>query len=191
MPKKKKHGPEELSEQEKLNRRVDAMMDPKRPDESPDPPPLDIFKDAKTAPELPGKLAGKVDKEVSEPAAPVKPAPAEPKPEPQEAPKDPVGKKDPLDDKATDAAVNDIAAKESNTLLALQDAIGHKATRVAGNLAQQDRKKARLRHWLWLIFIVVFIILVLLALPFDSYTCHWPIAVHLRVTTDILPSVCK
>jgi hypothetical protein len=58
-------------------------------------------------------------------------------------------------------------------------------------LAEQDRRKALHRHWFWLIFIVVFVFLVLLALPLNSYTCDWPVGIRLRVTTDILPSVCK
>lgn len=187
MP-KKKNDQKELSDQDKLNRRVDAMLDTKQPDVAP----LDIFKDSQTAPELTGKLAEKVDVPIVEHSVPVKAASVSTTPEvPKGLPKDPVSQKDPLDDEATDEAINDIAAKESNTLLALQDAIGDKATRVAGNLAEQDRRKARHRHWFWLIFIVVFIILVLLALPLDPYTCRWPVGIHLRATTAILPSVCK
>lgn len=187
MP-KKKDDPKELGDQDKLNRRVDVIMDPKQPDV----PPLDMFEDAKTAPELPGKAPDKAHQETSKPTATAKIVRvADSSQASEEPPKDPINKKDPLDDEATDEAVNDIAAKESNTLLALQDAIGDKATRVAGNLAEQDRKKALHRHWFWLIFVLVFIVLVLLALPLDSYTCRWPVGIHLRLTTDIFPSVCK
>ncbi|HVX48126.1 MAG TPA: hypothetical protein VHA05_02100 [Candidatus Saccharimonadales bacterium] len=152
---------------------------------------------AKTAPEVSGKLLNKVDKDVGSVNIPVKrrksaagptltPDNATPK-----APTDPIADDDPLDDEATDDAVTDIAAKEGNTLLALQDAIGDKATRVAGDLAEQDRRKASHRHWAWLIFFVVVIVIILLALPLNSHTCHWPVGIRLRVTTDILPSVCK
>lgn len=158
------------------------MLDPK----APDPPPLDIFKGAaQTAPEVSGKLLSKVDTDAAPPAqSPQKASP--------ESPKEPVGQSDdPLADAETERAVTDIAAKEGDTLLALQDAIGNKATRAAGQLAEQDRQAARRRRWAWLIFLVVFGALVLLALPLNTYTCHWPVGVRLRVTTDILPSVCK
>jgi len=206
----KNHKKEELSEQEKVNRKVDAMLNPNSPDAPPakkgEAPPLDIFKDAppdvakatRTAPEVSGKLLDGVDDSVEiEPrtASPEPPAktktPAGRQPQPQGPPRDSVGRKDPLEDTETDRAVTDIAAKEGNTLLALQDAIGRKASRLAGNLAEQDRKTARRRHWSWLIFLVVFVILILLVLPLNSYTCRWPVGIRLRVTTDILPSVCK
>lgn len=131
MSKKKNDKQKELSEQEKINRRVDAMLDPKLPDSPPDKaesvPPLDIFKGAKTAPELSGKLIEKVDKDLDKsdeapvPAKHVAPKPAASTPAAADPPTDPVTKQDPLDDEATDKAVTDIAAKEGNTLLALQD----------------------------------------------------------------------
>jgi hypothetical protein len=202
--KKKK---EELSEDEKLSRRVDALMNPKLPDppvvKSGNVPPLDIFKGApadvtkatRTAPEVSGKLLDKVDNSeeipVSQPhtsTPKIIKSKLQPKDDP---PKDPIDPKDPLGDTETDKAVSDIAAKEGDTLLALQDAIGRKASHVAGNLAEGDRRKALHRHWAWLIFFIVFIVLVLLALPLNPYTCRWPVGVRLRVTTDIFPSVCK
>lgn len=181
MP-KRKDKPEESSEQERINKRVDAMLNPKLPD-----PPLDIFKDATTAPELSGELLDKVDDDVSTAVPTVQPRRPAKKPEP--VPHEPA--KDPLDDQATDEAVTDIAAKEGNTLLALQDAIGRKASHVAGDLAQEDRRAAKRRRWAWFIFLVVFAALVLLALPLNPYTCRWPVGIRLRVTTDIFPSVCK
>lgn len=187
------------------------MLDPKSPDKPAGrkgTPALDIFKDAppevakatKTAPEVSGKLLEEVDHDVATESPPPRHAipalkkssrlvgPDAPR---QDPPTDPVRDDDPLADDTTDAAVTDIAAKEGNALLALQDALGHKATRVAGKLAEEDRRKARRRHWFWLVFVVAFILLVLLALPLDSYTCHWPVGIRLRVTTDILPSVCR
>ncbi len=183
MP-KRKNKPEELSEQERVNKRVDAMLNPKLPD-----PPLDIFQDAKTAPEVSGKLLDKVDDNVDTDTQPTKLQPPAKKPEP--ANKDPVSPKDPLSDETTDEAVADIAAKEGNTLLALQDAIGRKASHVAGDLAQQDRRAVKRRRWAWFIFLVLFVVLVLLALPLDPYTCRWPVGIRLSMTTDIFPSVCK
>ena len=192
---KRKNKPEELNEQERVNRRVDAMLNPKQPD-----PPLDIFKDAKTAPEVSGTLLGKVDDSIDADTQSTQTKPPAKKPEPaskptkpmrQETAKDPVSPNDPLSDETTDEAVADIAAKEGNTLLALQDAIGRKASHVAGDLAQQDRQAAKRRRWAWFVFLVLFVVLVLLALPLNPYTCRWPVAVRLSVTTDILPSVCK
>lgn len=195
MPKKKNS--EELSEEEKLNRRVDAMLDPKLPD-PPEPkddgvPPLDIFKGAKTAPVLGSKQVDKVDE--PEPQNIPEPKP-KPNPAPVSSPPPTVPEKqalpaDPLEDSGTDEAVIDIANKEGDTLLELQDALGHKATRVAGKLAERDRQAARRRRWAWCAFLLAFVLLVLLALPFNPYTCRWPVAIRLSVTTDILPSVCK
>lgn len=203
----KKKDTEELSETEKINQRVDAMLDPRLPD-PPAPkndgvPPLDIFKNIQTAPELGGKLAGKTKDDSPTDTPKPQPAPApKPKPKPQPSPvpaavppaNDPETRDlpaDPLEDPGTDKAVTDIAAKEGDTLLDLQDALGHKATRVAGRLAEHDRQTARRRRWAWFLFLVIFVFLVLLALPLNSYTCRWPVAIRLSVTTDILPSVCK
>ncbi len=187
MP-KRKDKPEELSEQERLNKRVDAMLNPKLPD-----PPLDIFKDAKTAPEVSGKLLDKVDDSVDAGTQPTQTQPPSKKPEPATQPtkSPPETPKDLLDDETTDEAVADIANKEGDTLLALQDAIGRKASHVAGDLAEQDRRAAKHRRWAWFIFLVLFVVLMLLALPLNPYTCHWPVGVRLSVTTDIFPSVCK
>jgi hypothetical protein len=209
MPKKKDKS-EELSEQELINRRVDAMLDPRQPDEpvsasskKDEVPPLDIFKDAsprvaqaaKTAPEVSGKLLDKVDDKIENqstprPQKPVKESPEPPEPAP-DPPKDPIDQQDPLDDDVTDKAVEDIATKEGNTLLALQDALGRKASRKAGDLAEEDRRAAKRRRWGGFIFLVLFVVFVLLALPLTAYTCRWPVGIRLSVTTDIVPSVCK
>ena len=163
-------------------------------------------KTTKTAPELSGQLADKVSVEETDTVRPVSSKDAgqlngqarparhkkSPPPESNEDPADlPIGNEDPFDDQITNRAVTDIAAKEGNTLLALQDAIGRKASRIAGQLAERDRRAARRRHWFWLLFIVFIIVVVLLVLPFNSHTCHWPVGIRLRVMTDILPSVCK
>jgi hypothetical protein len=212
MVKKKNRKQAELSEEEKvIGKRVDAMMDPRLPDPAPvkpgTVPPLDIFKDApaeaaktaKTAPEVSGKLLQKVD--AGPPEAKPKPVrvPKTPKPEPQpEKQPEPQAANDPakaqttdLDDQATDQAVKDIASKEANTMLALQDAVGRKASHLAGNLAQKDRQAARKRKWAWFMLFMLAVVLLLLAVPYTPYTCRWPVGIRLRATTDILPSVCK
>ncbi len=218
MVKKKNLKPAEISAEEVLGKRVDAMMDPRLPDPAPAKPgavpPLDIFKDApdevtktaKTAPEVSGKLLQKVDAEPAEnQPTPAKQKPAQasetPKPTPEPQPEREPGPQAAnntvkaqttnLEDQATDQAVNDIASKEANTMLALQDAVGRKASRLAGNLAQKDRQAVRKRRWAWFTLFVLAVALLLLAAPYTPYTCRWPVGIRLRATTDILPSVCK
>lgn len=219
MPKKKDHKLSEAHEEETLNKRVDAIMDPDLPDlvssKSTEVQPIDIFKDAppavsqatKTAPEVPDKLLKDVDtgsiEDQATPTTPlkkpnIKPAPTKPEQTPETVPAEAESTKSvskikstELEDQATDRAVEDIAAKESDTMLALQDALGRKASRVAGELAEDDKRAARRKKiTLWVLLIVV-VVLFLLAVPHISYTCHWPFGIRLRFTTDILPSVCK
>ena len=183
MAKRKDRKPTKLTEAGTLNKRVDA---------------------AKTAPEVSGKLLHQVDTDVGEdqttPAKP-KPIPSREAPKPESQPEEhpePQAVNDTtsvqatdLDDQTTEQAVDDIASKEANTMLALQDAIGRKASRIAGDLAQKDRQAARRRKWAWFALFVLAVALLLLAVPYTPYTCRWPVGVRLRVTTDILPSVCK
>jgi len=125
MPNKKdKPEPEAPSEEKILEERVDAMMDPKRPEEvSPVPvdesepqaadealPPLDIFAGASSAPDVPKELVVKGAKTQNN---------SEQAPEPEETadvPSEPQ-----LDDSVSDAAVDDIVAHESDTVLAAED----------------------------------------------------------------------
>jgi hypothetical protein len=151
-------------------------------------------KTSRTAPEVPDDLLAKVNTKTK----PVKaqPPPAKP-PEPtqpeaaEEVADQPEDRTTQLDDQATNQAVDDIAAKEANTMLELQDAIGRKATRLADDLAQQDRRRARRRRWAWFSLFILVAALLLLATPYTPYTCRWSVAARLRLTTDILPSVCK
>ncbi|HET7060301.1 MAG TPA: hypothetical protein VFH99_03245 [Candidatus Saccharimonadales bacterium] len=148
----------------------------------------------KTAPEVSGKLLDKVDQKIEANVSTEADQTPQTPPHPKEtipSRETTVGQSDILQDKKTDQAVDDIAAKEADTMLALQDALGRKASHIAGDLAQRDRHAARRRKWAWFIFFVAFVILVLLALPLTTYTCRWPAAIRLSVTTDILPSVCK
>ncbi len=224
MPKKKDHQSTEDSEEEVLNKRVDAIMDPNAPDPSSQKtraaPAIDIFKDApaevaqatKTAPEVSGELLKDVDKDVieSQQSSLSKPKKVNPglknekgsktntvhiKPvAPPESPtkiNPPESKTIDLDDRATAEAVKDIASKESDTILALQDAIGRKASHLAGDLAEGDKRAARRKRRVLLMLLAIAVLLFLLAVPHISYTCHWSIGIRLRFTTDILPSVCK
>jgi len=116
------------SEEVILEERVDAMMDPKRSDGIPaapidslepqtsdgTPPPLDIFADATTAPDVPKELVvkgAKIEKN------------SEQAPEPEETAGETadVPSESQLDDSVSDAAVDDIVAHESDTVLAAED----------------------------------------------------------------------
>lgn len=260
MPGKRKKNGEAVNQTEALKRRVDAMMDPRQPDASPDmahpkrsaaatPPPIDIFKDtavssavpdgvsdsATTAPEVSDDLLRRINtgpkqttgledtapvtasRRTREQHAAVQKTPneethqltaprAEPKleqpaPQSSETAKDPgqvIDKKPldikpgPLEDKDTDQAVEDIASKEGDTILALQDAIGKKASRVAGDLAQQDKARRSRHHaQVWFLVLLLLIALFLFVSPYTRYTCHWSPGIRLRFMTDIFPSVCK
>lgn len=208
---KKKDREEELNPEEALNRRVDAMLDPKLPDpvipKKNDVPPLDIFKDApievtkatKTAPEVAGAMLQKVDVDADEDAKPPVARPKSPKQEKTPLkPKKESSSTSPaaspprqdestaFDDQETDRAVDDIAANESDTMLALQDALVRKKSR---ETASEPSHKGRAAAWTMLL--VLAIVMFLLIAPYNSYTCHWPVGIRLRLTTDILPSVCK
>jgi len=129
MPNKKdKPEPEAPSEEKILEERVDAMMDPKRPEEvSPVPvdesepqaadealPPLDIFAGASSAPDVPKELVVKGAKTQNN---------SEQAPEPEETAGETadVPSESQLDDSVSDAAVDDIVAHESDTVLAAED----------------------------------------------------------------------
>ncbi|HET7320179.1 MAG TPA: hypothetical protein VFI84_01165 [Candidatus Saccharimonadales bacterium] len=113
-----------------LEERVDAMMDPKG--SSPEPsesepeattaddgalPPLDIFAGATTAPPVPSDLATEIPEEPEDVAS---------QGTNKSAPAGDAGQEIPsetqLDDAVSDAAVDDIVAHESDTVLAAEDA---------------------------------------------------------------------
>ncbi|GEM_PF-183453 len=189
MPNKKDPEPPQKPEEQALQQRVDAMMDPRQPAPSTakpaagtkTPPPIDIFKDtpaadvtqrqtSKTAPIVPTKLLqqNKI-KAITEPlsessttASPPAPGAAETAP----AASDPVDA--PYSDPATDQAVDDIAANEGDAILAAEDA----ATRPSREPAKSDGWKAKLARllknkWTWIGLAVLLIII--LAVPFTRY----------------------
>ena len=214
MSEKKNDKEEKLSAEEALNKRVDAMMNPELPDPDPvkpnsgTPPPLDIFKDApasvakttKTAPEVSGNLLQKVDtrdegnSQTAAPppsvtpkkeASPHKPKPKQPAPQHTSAPPE-QDRTTPLDDQETDRAIDDIASHEGDTILALQDAIVRKKGRQSNNRPTHVGRTVG-----WLVLLLLAVVAFLLIIPYNSYTCRWPVGIRLSVTTDILPSVCK
>jgi len=128
MAKKEESVPPPPSKEQVLEERIDAMMDPRRTDvaqpaeeavhvDTPgaELPPLDIFADTQSVPDLPSDLAKETDikaEKIKEavPKAVESKAHEEGETEPQ-----PVAPLD-LDDAANDAAVEDIVAHESDDL---------------------------------------------------------------------------
>jgi len=181
MPKKKTDEPEQSADEKVLVQRVDAMMSTelekvsalaaeklggKKPAAK-----STAVGDQKTAPKLSAKLlkgvgAGEVSEEPKAPAEPpivialsdeTKPGPA-PAPEVSEAqdepaPAPPSPDNDPLEDSGTDEAVDDIVAKESDTMLALGDAVVAREQRTAE--PGQSSAKPPKHKWVWFLLLVV------------------------------------
>jgi hypothetical protein len=134
-----------------VERHVEQIMDPSKPDPvaAGSPPPIDIF-------------GGK---------APVETVP-EPAPEPasaQSVQTEPVtdAPKTPLDDAATDAAVDSIAARESDEVMAIEDAKQRGPGKKSSSF--KDRLKrlfSSRKTWI----IVAAVIVILGAVPFTRYT---------------------
>jgi len=133
---------EGITPEEQLEQKVDAMMDLHANDAVPEkvikpieiktseeqtddvPPPLDIFEDAKTAPEVPKELkkglAPLKTKKDEEPA--VQPEEKPVKPETTDSEANSEIAEDPLGDPKTDQAVDEITRAESDKALAAEDA---------------------------------------------------------------------
>jgi len=132
---------QDSSPTEDLEQKVDAMMDVHADDPTPEkvikpltietpeeqpagtPPPLNIFEDTKTAPEVPKELKkglAPIKSKKSSESEPAAPEPQEPVPADNTA-GDTITK-DPLDDPQTDEAVDEITREESDKALAAEDA---------------------------------------------------------------------
>lgn len=122
---------DEANPSDKLEQKVDSMMDPRASEQTPSsndstdtPPPINIFEGVTTAPELPGAKPVKESLQAPNPTDnEVKPSAAvtsavsgsEESPAVQDG-------KDPLEDPETDAAVDSIVREDSDKLLAVEDA---------------------------------------------------------------------
>ena len=128
MPKKKSSQPEESAEKQELVHRVDAMMSTELPEAAP-------------AESVKPVRAGKV----------IKPETPAELPQPQDQPQP--QRQDPLEDGATDKAVDDIVAHEGDTVLAVNDAL----TARQQATAQPGRPSGDRAHhkWLWLIILII------------------------------------
>lgn len=184
---KKQQAPEEQNPRQQLEAKVDAMMSISGPDASPTTPavsgaadepkkadtlpPLDIFSDPKTAPEVPKTLLKKLGKTPSAPEPQVEteavqttPAPETTEPEPAEEPvAEPAAAEEELpeanlDDATSDAAVDDIVAHESDDALAKEDAEQAAAAAQTEPVEMVDTR----RHGHPLLWAIIFVLAVLI-----------------------------
>lgn len=172
MRNKKDDKPAELTPEQQLEAKVDAMMDvsakktalpepqdeksvsPKTKDEL---PPLDIFSDPSTAPDVPKDLLNQLDKSDNTAAAGKTPVKTAAKPDPAEAQ---VETPDALiDDAVSDAAIDDIVAQESDDTLATED-----AEQAEAEAAAQPVEKVSKIHHHPVFWTVIFLICLVAAL---------------------------
>jgi hypothetical protein len=180
------------SEESALAARIDAMLDPRQPEKTvrsstqqPEaaPPPLDIFKgkpapieqEVKTAPPIPGSkkevkvesVAPPIDapRPVAEPEKAQPPVPTEPSPEPSQTDVKAAGE---IDDEKTDKAVDEIAATDSDALIAAEDEARTPKPIVGEKTSFKERLIALVRSkWFWLG--VVILLLGVFAWPTSRY----------------------
>lgn len=186
------------NEDEALVKRIDEMMDPRatktsstqtapaidapKPPDPVQPPPLDIFKETKTAPIVPGTVTKPTDstpKPSVDKKLDTKPEPESKQPEElQESEQvDPPIDEQPIDEKnpkienpETDKAVEDIVAKEGDTVLESEDKAAEKASTQADS---QTKKPSKFKNIIkskktWAI--IVAILVILFAIPATRYT---------------------
>lgn len=150
---KKADDTEQSAEQQALEARVDALMDPERPAK-----PVTTIKNLKS-------------EETDMPKEPVKIS-VDDAPKPQEEPEAMLPAKEPtveLEDSETEKAVDDIVAKEGDTVLAVEDA---KLAKQQGKVKSGGGWKAKFRalirnKWTWIGAAVVLI--ALFAIPLTRY----------------------
>lgn len=200
------------AEEQALEHKVDVMMDPNIPDAAPNPAglsstktpataaPIDIFHDPQTAPTVSSDLLKKInvtDGTEAKAEAPAKapvpvasePAPATSEPAPAEEstpePKVPDAK---IEDPATEAAVDEIAANDGDTLLAVQDAEAgtNRASRPAKKRSWKEKLRSLVRNkWFWA-GVAVFVIL-LAAIPWTRYKVAG-LVIHKELAVTVLDS---
>lgn len=177
MPNKKATNPVEPVDTE-LENRVDEMMDTRRsirpkpipaptPESTPAstpaavvaPPPIDIFQDALTAPEVSPELLEQIGVAVPD-SAPAPPSNSEPAI--AVTPATDVA----FDDFGIDEAVDDIVASESDALLAAEDASG--VVTLTPAVVSSSFTSSHRKRWLWLSLVVVLLIAVFVW-PFTRY----------------------
>ncbi len=190
------------NEDEALVKRIDEMMDPRAAKASTEakapaiepqkeldpvqPPPLDIFKETKTAPIVPGTITKPTD---SKPAATPKDEVPEksdkknsaeshendkqPEEEPQEANIEakPIDENNPeIENPETDKAVEDIVAKEGDAVLEAEDKVAKKAESQADSDPKKPSKIKRILKSKKTWAIIASILVILFAVPATRYT---------------------
>ena len=182
MPNKKEPEPSQSSDEQVLQKRVDAMMDSKRSSSAATPTtasekspvPIDIFKDTpsarppspKTAPPVSGKLLAQIDVSDDAQTAPPQKTADQPSEEIAEAPPSSAMAKAPFSDAATDQAVDDIAANEGDAILAAGDAAARPLPpKPAGWKAKLGRLLKNKWTWIGLAALLV----IILAVPLTRY----------------------
>lgn len=202
MVDKKSDETDKTPEEVQLERKVDAMMDPRSdvskiaedfnksfapeveppkatpsPPPAPSPPPSPAVAKTATAPELPSDKGETVKVSVN-PPKPVEPGP-DPDPEPiQEPVKDetvPVNTEsaapaaNEYDDAATEQAVDEIVAKEGDTVLAVEDA--QRASLAGDAAAKKPKHRSKnifKRKKTWLIILLV-VLAAIFGVPYTRY----------------------
>jgi hypothetical protein len=184
MRNKKKDEPEKTPEQEALEQRVDAMMDPNKPDEAPvataEPPVAEkpavkvpgAGKGTKTAP----RLSTKLRKQIGAADVPAKPLSidkldaltesiAEPEtPSEPEAPETPdiTEQSMELNDSRTDEAVDDIVSYEGDVMLAIADSTAAERNKQVAPIPDKKGTHHTFATIIWtLVFLIVVIAIVL------------------------------
>jgi hypothetical protein len=197
MADKKPDQSAQSGENPELVKKIDDMMNLDRAPvvSKPDKPKSDVAevaatvnkslsKDMGTAPELPAEA-----KPVEEPKPEPKPEPAKPAEEPIVQPlKDPDDAEpaDKFDDQVTDKAVDDIAAKESDALLAAEDAKRARKARAANQPSWQDKLRDFFKsRKVW--YVVAALVVLILALPMTRYKVLG-LAIKKSVTVTVLDS---
>lgn len=188
------------NEDEALVERIDQMMDPRatktppvptssaaeapKPADTAQPPPLDIFKEAKTAPIVPGTVTKPTTDKAPTPAK-ENPSQAgnkeDSEPSPEKAADDeteeaqiteqPIDETNPeIENKETDKAVEDIVAKEGDAVLDAEDKAIERANSAASDKPKKASKFKRIlkskKTWL----AVAALLLILFAVPATRYT---------------------
>ncbi len=163
--------PEDQALRERVDNMMDARRQPPKPGDIQKPsvggPPIDIFKDPKTATEVSDKLLKQLGVQKN---ADIEPMPSTS--QPAGSPSEPA-KPDPdatgFDDDATGKAVDDIAATDADTMLEVEDATVKPPVKrkfVHGWKGKLERWAHDWRAWVGL---VVALLVIIFALPFTRY----------------------
>jgi hypothetical protein len=179
----KKGEDKKLSDEDALIQRVDAMMDTTagqqaatkpadvslKPDTGTQPPPLDIFNETKTAPEIPGKTVKPTKTETKEPK---KPEIVASESDSEAAGPVEISDENPeIENDDTDKAVDDIVAGESDAILAGEDVANKKNepmdTTKSGTGWKHKLKSILKSKRTWAVVAVLLIIL--FAVPYTRY----------------------